>query len=101
MFRNRLASLALACGLLFTISGCCAFCEDGRMFPRLFRSTGYRPGLLTGRGHECECPAPDGTHGPILTTPHFPPSPVPITTNPPLIQKVPQAQSTPYHPNPG
>jgi hypothetical protein len=104
MFRLRLASLAIACGLLLTMSGCMSVCDEGR--PRLFRSTAFRPGWLhgnkTGQPHECECQTmPEGMHGPIMTTPHFPPAPIPITNMPPHIQKVPQAPATPYFPNPG
>jgi hypothetical protein len=122
MRRLRLASLALACGLLSTLSGCCAFCEDGRMFPRLFRSSSQRPILDRLHGNtgsigayhqpECDCqhgahmPAPDFQGGQIFTMPPtgmpVGPTPIPITnipaSQPPNILKVPQAAPTPYFP---
>lgn len=113
MLRLRMAGLALACGLLITLSGCATYNGssngDGGLFPRLFRSS-YRPGLFHNNKQipECECQTMDAFHGPVMTTPGFPPSPtqipittVPITTvpsNPPQILKVPQAPSTPYNP---
>lgn len=113
MLRVRLASLALACGFLFSLSGCCAFCEDGKLFPRLFRSHYNGPGLFSGHRGECECPggqmpgmlgsAPHS--GPIFTsTPSMSSStlPIPITnipvTQPPQTFKVPNAAPTPYSP---
>ncbi len=118
MRRIRLASLALACGLLTTLSGCCGFCEDGRLFPRLFRTNYHRPILdrfhgPAGAAHpECECmhgpqlPPTDFPAGQIITMPPagMPMSPIPITNIPaaqqqaPNILKVPQAAPTPYFP---
>ena len=117
MLRSRLASLAVACGLLVTLSGCCSFCEDGRLFPRLFKSNyqGAQAGSMFGhRAPECEChqgPHMPGIfdtaskHGPVLMTPASNPTmPIPITnvpTNqPPQIFKLPQAAPTPYIPTP-
>ncbi|MSQ95750.1 MAG: hypothetical protein EXR98_14510 [Gemmataceae bacterium] len=107
MFRARLASLALALGFLFTLSGCCAFCEDGKLFPRLFHH-GSRHGVFSGHRGECECQG--GAHmppimgsaqhsGPIFTGST---GPIPITNIPvtqvPNTFKVPNANPTPYSP---
>ena len=115
MLRIRLASLALAGGLLFTMSGCCSFCEDGKMFPRLFRSnssthSGTHSGM-EGMPGGCDChsahmPQMEGgmVHGPVLTNPGVVGStvPIPITNipanQPPQIFKVPQSSPTPYVP---
>ena len=111
MLRLRLASLALASGLLFTLPGCCSFCEEGRLFPRLFHySSMSRPAHeLPG---ECECHSAHlpqmmdaAGQGPILTPPAFPGQtvPIPITNlpanQPPQIFKAPQATPTPYVPS--
>jgi hypothetical protein len=107
MLRLRLAFLALASGLLFTLSGCCSFCEERPLFPRLFsRSSMSRP---TG---ECECHSAHlpqmmdaAAQGPILTTPGGAGQtvPIPITNfpsnQPPQIFKTPQAPPTPYVPS--
>ncbi len=115
MLRVRLASLALACGFMFTLSGCCAFCEDGKLFPRLFRSNhGGGLGLLHGhRGADCEC-APGGHMPPILgsagqsgaiftSVPSGSSSAIPITNIPvtqtPNAFKAPNAIPTPYVPS--
>jgi hypothetical protein len=110
MLRLRLAFLALASGLLFTLPGCCSFCEDGRLFPRLFnhRSMSMPTHGLPG---ECEChsahmpPMMDAAaQGPILTAPGVAGQtvPIPITNfpgnQPPQAFKVPQASPTPYVP---
>ena len=107
MLRLRLASLALASSLLLTLSGCCAFCEDGRLFPRMFNRSSNR---ATTDGVDCECQRPGWPggvevpvgQGPFIVPPgaHANP-PIPITnipaTQPPLF-KVPQAPPTPYVP---
>ena len=113
MLRLRLASLALASGLMFTLSGCCSFCEDGKFtFPRLFRSNSSSRIFGHGDGAECEC---HGSHltgmmdaasmsGPGITMPAASSQavPIPITNipanQPPQIFKVPQASPTPYVP---
>jgi hypothetical protein len=92
------------------MSGCCAFCEDGRLFPRLFRNSNYeRPGLFHrhGGGHDCECHSshlPPGFEGP-MPGPAFMPgagTSIPITNvpgnQPPNVFKVPNAPSTPFVP---
>lgn len=110
MLRLRLAFFALASGVLLTLSGCCAFCEDGRLFPRLFPN--HR--AFSGRPGDCECMHPgappfvDGgvVQGPVLTPPPGiagQTMPIPSITNvpatqPPQVFKVPQAQTTPYTP---
>jgi hypothetical protein len=107
MLRLRSACLALSGGLLFTLSGCCSFCEEGRLFPRLFHySSMSRP---IG---ECECHSAHlpqmmdaAAQGPILTTPGVAGQtvPIPITNmpanQPPQIFKAPQAPPTPYVPS--
>lgn len=107
MLRLRLASLAVACGLFSTLSGCATMSEDGRMFPRLFHSTS-----MSSEMHgECECQHGAMPHmmgavqGPILTTPSMPGTtmPIPSITNipanqPPQVFKVPTAPATPYVP---
>lgn len=105
MLRHRLAFLALATGFLFTLSGCCSFCEDGRMFPRLFNHSARSGPAMQA---ECDCQNPHMmmmdpalSKGPILTTPG---STVPIITNvpanqPPQVFKVPTAPTTPYVPS--
>ncbi|MBI3822698.1 MAG: hypothetical protein HY289_08460 [Planctomycetes bacterium] len=109
MLRLRLAFFAAASGVLFTLSGCCAFCEDGRLFPRLLPN---HRALHSPRHGDCECmhqghPAMmEGVvQGPVLTPPNFPgqPTMIPSITNipanqPPQVFKVPQAQTTPYTP---
>jgi hypothetical protein len=107
MLRLRLACLTLASGLLFTLSGCCSFCEEGRLFPRLFHSSSMSRPI-----GECECHSAhlpqmmDATaQGPILTTPGAAGQTVPIpitnlpTNQPPQIFKAPQAAPTPYVPS--
>jgi hypothetical protein len=105
MLRHRLASLALATGLLFTLSGCFSTCEDGRLFPRLFNSSSR-----SGPAMDCEChnalspsvmmdpaaqgpilPGP-GANVPIITT-------VPANQPPQRFNKVPTAPATPYAPS--
>ena len=105
MLRLRLACLALATGFVFTLSGCYSTCEDGRLFPRLFRSA--RPTMHD----DCDChnahmPGPmmdPAAQGPILM-PGATGSTVPIIRNtppgqPPQVFKVPTAPSTPYVPS--
>ena len=100
MLRLRLAYFALASGFLFTLSGCCSFCEDGRLFPRLFRSNSAP---VMGMPGDCGChsamlpPTSEMGTGPMLMTPGS--YPVPITnvpSNPP--PKILQAQPTPFSP---
>lgn len=116
MRRLRLVSLTLACGLLSTLSGCCTSSEDGRMFPRLFRTNYQRPILDRIHGSagihqpECECmhgaqlPGHDFSGGQVMTMPSagLHTTPIPITNIPagqaPYILKVPQAAPTPYFP---
>ena len=114
MLRLRLASLALASSLLLTLSGCCSFCQDGQLFPRLFRNTSWRGGgAVATEGVDCEChrghwpkgmEVPPG-QGPFLAPPgasFAPPPPIPITNvpvaQPPQTFKVPQAPPTAYVP---
>lgn len=112
MLRLRLASLALASSLLLTLSGCCAFCEDGKLFPRLFKRTSQsHPAMMAGA--DCECPRshwPRGVEmpvgqGPFLVPPtaSYPGTSIPITNVPagqaPQIFKVPQSPPTAYVPN--
>jgi hypothetical protein len=108
MLRLRLAFLALASGLLFTLSGCCSFCEDGRLFPRLFHSDSTS---LHGTPADCECHSAHlphmldaGVSGPVLPAPGWAGQtmPIPITSvpanQPPQLFKVPQAPPTAYVP---
>lgn len=114
MLRLRLASLALASGVLFTLPGCGIF-GDGPMFPRLFpsRCSSYAP--TSHAGPECEChnafmgPQPQmmsSAQGPIFTTPAtasattpIPITNIPATSQPPSIFRVPSAPPTAYVPN--
>jgi hypothetical protein len=102
--------MALACGFLITLSGCCSFCEDGKLFPRLFRSNYSGPGLFQG-GAECECnstPVPPIMDSAAFPSPSWSPPrpnpsmPIPITNipanQPPHLFKIPQAAPTPYAP---
>jgi len=112
MLRLRLASLALASGFLFMLSGCCSFCEDGRLFPRLFPSTSMSSGAIHGMPGDCGCQSsqfPPGMEMSTLPGPQFPQAvganqtvPIPITNlppnQPPQVFKVPQAMPTPYNP---
>jgi hypothetical protein len=107
MLRIRLASLALASGLVFTLSGCCSFCEEGRPFPRLFNHS-----AMSHPTAECECQSSHlpqmmgDVQGPILTMPGATGQtvPIPITNippgQPPAVFKVPTASPTPYVPVP-
>jgi hypothetical protein len=113
MLRLRLATLALASGVLFTLSGCCSFCENGqfRLFPS--RSSGY--GAFSHPTAECEChnafmaPPPammSSAQGPVMTMPStasattpIPITNIPATTQPPSIFRVPSAPPTAYVPN--
>lgn len=124
MLRRRLASLALALGLMFTFSGCAAFngngdCDDGggRFFSRFFSNSGSRGGLFHRNGNgngvpvDCEC---NGGHMPFMEGPTWTPPipsgqtvPIPITTTPtatqnpppPHLFKLPNAAPTPYVPS--
>jgi hypothetical protein len=113
MLRSRLASLAVACGLLITLSGCCSMCEDGRL--RLFsgsQRTGSSPGIFSHQQPQCECNQghmpgifdTTSSHGPVLMTPASsnPTMPIPITNmptmQPPQVFKLPLAAPTPYSP---
>lgn len=107
MLRLRLAILALACGFVFTLSGCRSTCDDDRLFPRLFRSNS----MSQPRGHgECECQHGQMPHmmesaqGPILTTPGMAGTTMPTITTvpanqPPVFSKIPLAPATPYVPS--
>jgi hypothetical protein len=116
MLRLRLASLAVACGLLVSLSGCSSMsgsstCDDGRF--RLFRNSSFRPGIFhggqNGTSAECECQnghMMDGMHGPLMPTPigASQTMPIPITSIPPAAQppqvfKLPTAPATPYVPS--
>ena len=105
MLRLRLASLALASGVLFTLSGCCSFCENGSMFPRLFdRSSSYRP--VSHAGPDCECGhnsfmAPMPTMISQGSMPSSAPSMpaivnIPASQNQPPLFKTPNAVPTPW-----
>ena len=112
MLRLRLSSLALASGLMFTLSGCCSFCEEGRMFPRLFPSSSMSMSGMHGMPGECECHGahsmPIGMDSASMPGPMWPvqsvpnASQIPITNipanQPPQIFKIPQAQPTPFNP---
>jgi len=117
MLRSRLASLAVACGLLITLSGCrsSSVCEDDRLFPRLFRSNyaSGGPGIFSHQKQpQCECNQGQypgifdtaSSHGPHLMTPTSNPTtmPIPITnvpnSPPPQVFKLPMAAPTPYVP---
>lgn len=119
MLRLRSAYLALASGVLMTLSGCLNTnsCDSGGgMFPRLFRSA--RPTVVSGGvggfDHDCECHSahmprtfdvPPG-QGPFIGPPPAPmpptSAPIPITTipntAPPIITRSPVAVPTPYNP---
>jgi hypothetical protein len=112
MLRLRLASLALASGLMLMLSGCNTCSEDGRMFPRLFGTTSMRPAGSYGLPGECEChgahsmpPVMDsasmpGPMWPVQSGPNA--SQIPITNvpanQPPQMFPVPQARPVPYNP---
>jgi hypothetical protein len=128
MLRLRVASLAFAGSLLLTLSGCCSFCEDGRMFPRLFHRTSNSQ--MMSDGQNCECQRPGWQQGagmpmggvpmggvpmggmPMGHGPFVPPPPATVaapTTNPPIpitninphapqLFKVPNAPPTAYVP---
>ena len=100
MFRIRLASVALALGLLYTVSGCSSCREP--LFPRvsgLFNRSQETPCDCQGAGQlppefAAPMPAPmlgQGGHSmPTITT-------VPTNSQPPQILKTP-ATTTPYFP---
>ena len=111
MLRLRLASLALASGLLFTASGCWYGdgSEDGRLFPRLFPihpAGSYVNGDCECRGAHSLPPVMDSGSMPGPVWPSPPPpktASIPITTAPvnqPNIFPIPQALPTPYTPAP-
>ena len=106
MLRLRLASLALASGVLFTLSGCTSSCEREPLFSRLFdRSSSYRP--MSHSSAECEChnlfmgpmPTMMSSQGTMTTMPSSATS-IPITNipqgQPPMLFK--NAAPTPYVP---
>ena len=103
MLRIRLASLALATGLLFSMSGCCSMNEEGRLFPRLFNHSSMSAPRHQG---ECEChgagfpPGVEMSQGPIM--PGAVQTMPPITTLPanqtPQAFKNPPANSVPWVP---
>ncbi len=114
MLRLRLAFLALASGVLMTLSGCYSTCDSGPTFPRLFRSNRV-PVMSEG---ECGCEhaahmpsgfdVPPG-HGPFLGPM---PGPVPMSgpmpmsgpimnpppNLPPVVNKMQPAPPTAYTP---
>jgi hypothetical protein len=96
--------LALASGVLATLSGCTSMCDSGPMFPRLFdRSSSY--GMRSSA--ECEChnsymapmPTMISSQGTMTTMPSSATS-IPITNipqgQPPMLFK--NAAPTPYVP---
>ena len=100
MFRIRLASVALALGLMCTASGC--FFNEGPMFPRI--------SSFFHRTNECECQT--GQTAGHLPPEFAPPMPAPVlghgappiptittvpATQPPQMLKGP-AVTTPYFP---
>jgi len=110
MLRLRLAYLALASGVLITLSGCYSTCDSGPTFPRLFRSN--RVPVMSegdcGCQHAAQMPSvfdvPPG-QGPFMGPPPAPmpmPGPIPITNQPsnlpPILNKVPSAPPTAYTP---
>ena len=109
MLRLRLASLALASGLLLTLSGCRTTCEDeGRFFPRLFNHSS----LKASSHGECDCHhgqlpphmMMESAQGPVLTAPSMAGQTAPVlirdvpASQPPQVFKVPMAAPTPYNP---
>jgi hypothetical protein len=109
MLRLRLAFLALASGMLMTVSGCLSsnscYQEREPIFHRLFRSN--RP-----TGMDCECcqhggqfpqtfDVPPG-QGPFIgPVPGAASGPIPITNTPgtpPIINRIPNAAPTPFNP---
>jgi hypothetical protein len=118
MLRLRLASLALASGLLFTTSGCMSTssCDDGgRLFSRLFHSNSAPSYGMPG---ECGCQTGGAPFAapmpPIMDSASMPgpmwssksskdgmPLPIPITNvpnQPPQFPKNLLAQPTPFNP---
>jgi hypothetical protein len=107
MLRIRLASVALASGLLFLASGCNT-CGEGRFFPRLFSSHSMSAPSMES---ECGCHSAhlpqmmDGAPGQMMTMPTAAGQTVPIpitnvpTSQPPQVFKVPMAAPTPYIPS--
>jgi len=104
MLRLRMASLALASGVLVTLSGCTSTCEREPLFSRLFdRSSSYG----SRSSAECEChnsfmgPTPTmmPSQGTMTTMPSSATS-IPITNipqgQPPQLFK--NAAPTPYVP---
>jgi hypothetical protein len=101
-----LAYLALASGVMITLSGCFSTCDSGSMFPRLSSRYG-----LSGETGDCGCAhashgapvfdVPPG-QGPFIGPPPAPvPGPIPIGAQPPLppiVTKTPQAAPVPYFP---
>ena len=108
MLRLRLAYLALASGVLMTLSGCYSTCDREPMFPGLFRSNRV-PVMSEG---DCPCqhasqmpsvfdvppgqgpfigppPGPGVMSGPILTPPG---------SLPPVVNKMQSAPPTAYSP---
>lgn len=111
MLRLRLASLALASGLLMTLSGCLNTCAEP-MFPRM-RSAFASRSVIHGEPVDCECHG--AAHMPVpadfasMQGPQLPPgtvmpmpSPIPVTNvpagQPPSYFRVPQASPMPYAP---
>ena len=107
MLRLRLAYLALASGVMMTLSGCFSTCDSGPTFSRFFSSR-------CGTSSECGCPCqhsaqmpqmfdvPPG-QGPFMGPPPAPmPGAIPIGAQgpnlPPIVTKTPQAPPVAYNP---
>jgi hypothetical protein len=122
MLRLRLASLALASGLLLTASGCLSSsgcfsssgCDSsGPMFPRLFHRSESQSAMMGGTGCECQRSAwPQGVEVPAGQGPFLMPGAVstPPTSSIPIVNvptgtpqslplKAPPAPPTAYFPN--
>lgn len=105
MLRLRSAYLALASGVLMTLSGCYSTCDSGPMFPRLFTSNRYP---VVTEGGDCPCQrsaqmpqvfdVPPG-QGPFIGPPPAPGA-IPLmnapANMPPIVTK--QAAPVPYNP---
>ncbi len=111
MLRLRLAYLALASGVIMTLSGCYSTCDSGPVFSRFFSSRCCGASSETcgcSSQHSSQMPqmfdVPPG-QGPFMGPPPMPmPGPIPIgaqgPTLPPIVTKVPQAPPVAYNPLP-
>ena len=108
MLRLRLILLALASGMLMTLTGCrSTSCDEGRLFPRLFHNTSR---ARTTEGMDCECQKPGWPAGvgvpsgqgpfifPGAGMPSNPSIPITNVNTPPSLLKVPSATPTPFVP---